>query len=114
MDAAQKRKLRQQYKAQPLRGGFYRICCAPAGSAWLRATTELQGAKNRFAFACNVGSCPEPAMRDAWTQYGPAAFTLEVLEELEQKETQTEREFAEDIAVLRELWAEKLAGGEPV
>ena len=53
-------------------------------------------------------------MRDAWAQYGPAAFTLEVLEELEQKETQTEREFAEDIAVLRELWAEKLAGGEPV
>jgi len=114
MDAALKRKLRQQYKAQPLHGGVYRICCTPAGSAWLRATTELQGAKNRFTFACNVGSCPEPAMRAAWAQYGPASFTLEVLEELEQKETQTEHEFSEDIAVLRELWAEKLAGGDPV
>ena len=114
MDAALKRKLRQQYKAQPLHGGVYRICCAPAGSAWLRATTELQGANNRFTFACNVGSCPEPAMRAAWAQYGPAAFTLEVLEEMEQKETQSEHEFTEDSAVLRELWAEKLAGGEPV
>ncbi|MDD2991958.1 MAG: GIY-YIG nuclease family protein [Pygmaiobacter sp.] len=114
MDAALKRKLRQQYKAQLLRGGVDRICCAPAGKSWLRATTELQGVKNRLSFACNIGSCPEPDMRPAWDQYGPASFTLEVLEELEQKETQTEREFADDIAVLRELWAEKLAGGEPV
>lgn len=46
--------------------------------------------------------------RPEWGRDGKA-FVFEVLEELTQKETQTEAEFKADIDALFELWQEKLA-----
>ena len=46
-------------------------------------------------------------MQKDWRAFGPSAFTFQVLEELVQKEGQTEAEFREELAVLGELWAEK-------
>ena len=55
-------------------------------------------------------------------RYGPGSFAFEVLEELKKDETQTDREFAQDIGALFELWQERLredgadekCGGPPV
>lgn len=70
----------------------------------------MQGSKNRFAFSTSTNFCPEACMAQAWKQHGAAAFSFEVLEEIEKKETQTDREFSDDVAVLLELWSEKLKG----
>lgn len=42
-----------------------------------------------------------------WETFGGDAFTFEILEEITQKETQTEAEFREELELLGELWAEK-------
>ena len=43
--------------------------------------------------------------------YGAASFSFAVLEELQKNETQTDREFAEDVQTLFELWQEKRESG---
>ncbi len=108
MQGDAKKALKAQYKNRTVIGGVFRIRCDAAGQAWLRATTDLQGSKNRFAFSISTDLCAESCMADAWKRHGAAAFSFEVLETLEKKETQTDREFSDDIAILNALWAEKL------
>ncbi len=111
MDAYSKKALKAQYKSRTVVGGVFCIRCALADAAWLRSTTDIQGAQNRFAFSVSTDLCPEAYMAQAWKRHGAAAFSFEVLEMLEKKETQSERAFSDDIAVLLQMWAEKLNGG---
>lgn len=105
-----KKTLKAQYKNRIVVGGVFCIRCDAAGEAWLRSTTDLQGSQNRFAFSVTTDLCPEACMASAWKQYGAAGFSFEVLETLQKKDTQTDREFSDDVAILFEIWAEKLKG----
>ncbi|MDF2887710.1 MAG: hypothetical protein K0R23_2095 [Lacrimispora sp.] len=107
MEHLTKKELKDQYKNRILTGGIYRIQCSGDDSYWLRTSLDMQGSKNRFAFSKNTDSCPEICMLKAWKQYGANAFSLEIVEEIEKKETQTQRQFADDINTLLELWKEK-------
>lgn len=111
MKEASRKEMKNQYKNSKQIGGVYRIRCDQAGESWVRASANLQGAKNRFAFQCTTNLCPEAAMSPAWKRYGAAGFTFEILEEIEKKETQTPREFSEDVSALLELWNEKQDDG---
>ena len=53
--------------------------------------------------------CTVLSIQKEWASYGPDAFFFEVLESMEQGETQGAREFREDVKALEELWKEKLA-----
>lgn len=108
MQSDAKKALKAQYKNRTVVGGVFLIRCDAAGEAWLRSTTDLRGDQNRFSFSVSTDMCPEPCMADAWKRHGAAAFSFEALETLEKQETQTDREFSDDIAVLSGLWAEKL------
>jgi len=47
-------------------------------------------------------------LRDEYkVKYGAEAFSFEILEEIEKKDSQTTDEFKEDLMVLEQLWAEK-------
>ncbi|MDF2512713.1 MAG: hypothetical protein K0S04_2579 [Herbinix sp.] len=46
-------------------------------------------------------------MRSDWEAHGAASFSFTVLEEITKKETQTDREFNEDLKLLLEMWNEK-------
>ena len=111
MKEASKKEMKNQYKNSRQIGGIYRIRCDGADESWVRASADLQGAKNRFAFQCATNLCPETAMSPAWKRYGAAGFTFEILEEIKKKETQTPRELSEDISAQQELWNEKQGEG---
>jgi hypothetical protein len=51
-------------------------------------------------------------LQSDWNKQGSEQFVFEVLEELKKNETQTMDEFKADIALLKEIWLEKLADND--
>lgn len=109
MNDLSKKELKEQYRQQEHIGGIYRITCTQSEHQWILSATNLQGAKNRFAFSVATNSCPEHSMSADWELYDASSFSFEILEELKQTETQTNREFSDDIRTLLDLWREKNA-----
>lgn len=108
MDHQRRKELKQQYSQRRQMGGVFLIKNTVTGQGLLQAEADWQGSKNRHDFSQKTGSCVYGKLAEEWNKYGPNAFAFTLLEELEQKDEQTPREFREDLAVLRELWAEKL------
>ena len=103
-----KRDISRTYKERRRLGGVYRITNTVNGRYLLGYAADVASARNRFAFAQSTGSAVDPRLRADWQEQGPQAFTLEVLEELEQGPEQSESEFLEDLRTLEGLWREKL------
>ncbi|WMI79990.1 GIY-YIG nuclease family protein [Anaerotignum sp. MB30-C6] len=103
-----KKALKEKYKNKVTVGGVYCVKCSENKNIWLRSTTDMQSSKNRFAFSVSTKTFPEACMIEAWNQFGPPAFSFEILEEIQKKEVQTEQEFSEDVATLLEIWTETL------
>ncbi len=113
MDKSSRKALKEQYQNRKIVGGVYCIKCKDRDEVWFRATEDMQGAKNRFQFFVSTDSCPEPSMMDAWKESGASGFSFEVIEEIERNETQTDREFSDDVNILLELWLEKNQNLDP-
>ncbi len=110
MERLTKKEIKEQYKNRRFIGGVYSIKCDGNGREWIKSTTDLEGQSNRFNFFVTTNTCPEPAMRSEWEQFGAGAFSFSVLEKLEKGETQTNKEFAEDIQALYEMWLKENRG----
>jgi hypothetical protein len=110
MDVKQNRKdLVEQYKQRKVVGGVYLIRNTINGKIAVEATVDMPGSQNRFAFAQSTGSGTIFKLQKDWLAMGGSAFVLEVLETIEKKESQTDKEFKEDVQTLKEIWLEKLA-----
>lgn len=110
MDRQNRRELIAAYKERKVCGGVFGIRNTVTGKILLLSTTDLQGCENRFRFSQMTGSCTYSKVQKDWAQYGGQAFCFELYEALEKKETQTDRQFREDIDTLYGLWLEKLQG----
>ena len=107
MDKLSKKELRDNYINRTAIGGVYYIKCNGSGHMWLKSTTDMPGQRNRYNYTVVTNTCPEPGMLKDWNQYGAESFSFTVLEEIKKGETQTDREFADDIRVLLDIWKEK-------
>lgn len=108
MDKQTRRDAAAAYKTRRQLGGVYQIKNTVTGRVLPGWAADLRGSENRFRFAQMTDSCVNYALQSDWKQYGGSAFAFEVLETLEQKETQTAAEFTADVQTLYALWQEKL------
>ncbi|WP_313133900.1 GIY-YIG nuclease family protein [Anaerocolumna sp.] len=106
MEKLSRKELKEQYKNRVVIGGVYSIKCDATGRTWIKSTKDMESAKRRFEFMIETNMCPEMSMNPEWNQYGSKTFSFAVLEELKKGETQTEREFSDDIDALLEMWIE--------
>ena len=112
MDKQKRKEMTAAYREQRAQGGVVAIVCAATGRRLLMSGADLRGMQNRFRFASATGSCVSPRIQADWSRYGADAFSLEVLETLEQKEDQDAAAFRGDVRALEELWREKYAPEE--
>lgn len=105
-----KKELQAQYKEREVIGGVYAIKNTENGKILIDSAVNLQGIKNRFEFSQKTGSCVDMKLQKDWAEYGSAAFSFEVLEELKKGETQNDKEFKADVNMLKEMWLEKMTG----
>jgi len=104
-----KKEIIAEYKERKILGGIFVIRNSDTGKILLDSTTNLQGAKNLFEFSKKTGSCGILKLQSDWTAIGKEKFVFDVLEELEKGETQTLKEYKDDLEVLKLMWKEKMA-----
>ena len=102
-----RKELIARYKEREVIGGVYAIKNMLRSKLLLQATVDLNGSKNRFEFAQSTGSCIETKLQKDWSRQNGEHFVFEVLETLKKGETQTAKEFEEDVNTLLEMWQEK-------
>jgi hypothetical protein len=98
-----RKEISNEYKAHKLYGGVYTITNTINGKYLIGYAANLKSIQNRFQFAITTGSTVHPKLQKDWEEFGAQVFTLEVLEELEQKPDQSEAEFMEDLKTLEQL-----------
>ena len=107
-DVNRRREITKAYKERKLRGGVYTITNTRNGKYLIGHAANVASVQNRFQFAITTGSGVDPRLRKDWDEFGPAAFTLEVREELEQQPDQSQAEFLDDLKTLEQLWRANL------
>jgi hypothetical protein len=107
MKPQNKKDLIAAYKQCVQIGGIYAVTNKETGKTLVLATADTGGIRKRYEFSEMVGGCFHPKLQQDANRYGNGAFSFSVLEELEKKSTQTDREFAEDLDVLLAMWLEK-------
>ena len=107
MKPQNKKDLIAAYKQRTQIGGVYAVSNKETGKALVLASSEIGGIQKRYEFAEATGGCFHPKLQQDVNRLGSSAFTFTVLETMERKSTQTDREFAEDLDVLLSLWLEK-------
>lgn len=103
-----RKELLAAYKERKVIGGICSIQNIINGRMYLAAVNDLQGYKNRYDFAQINGICIDLRIKSDYEKFGKEAFEFVVLEELVKKETQTDKEFSDDVKTLKEIWLEKI------
>ncbi len=98
-----RKALSKAYKERKLVGAVYLIRNTQNGKYLIGHAVDLASARNRFEFAVTTGSAIDPRMRADWAAFGPHAFTLDILEELEQGPEQTRAQLEADLVALEQL-----------
>jgi hypothetical protein len=98
-----RKEINDEFKSRKLCGGVYTITNSVNGKYLLGYAADLKSIQNRFQFTITSGSTFHPKLQKDWEEYGAHVFTIEVLEELEQKPDQSQAEFIEDLKTLEQL-----------
>ena len=77
------------------------------GKSLVGTSPDLPGMLNRQRFQLERNSHPDPELQKHWNEFGPDAFTFEILDQLEPS-SKAGYEPSEDLRVLLQMWVEKL------
>ena len=88
------------YKERKTSGGIYAVFCRVSGQRWIGKTADLDKIQNRLWFTLRQGGFRHTSLQTAWTTHGAAAFTLEIVEKLDDEALAfvRDRVFAERLA----------------
>ncbi|PPD57469.1 GIY-YIG nuclease family protein [Dehalogenimonas etheniformans] len=107
-----KKELINEYKQRKVVGGVFRVVNTKNGKFLLDYATDLQAKQNSFNFMVTTNASFDYKMDKDWKEFGAQAFRFEVLDSLEKKKDQSQKEFIEDLKTLKGMWGEKVVGTE--
>ena len=112
MDSSRKKEMLHAYKQRKIEGGVYALRCTATRRCMIDMTTDLAGAKNRFAFSANSNLCPHHLLQADWRTHGADGFRFEVLETLPKKEEESLWDYKESLALLCTMLRDKTPADE--
>lgn len=77
------------YKEQKTAAGVFAIHCQTGEGGqtgalvWVGKAPNLDTIENRYWFSLRLGTHPNAGLQAAWTAHGEAAFSIEILEQLD-------------------------------
>ncbi|WP_431861232.1 GIY-YIG nuclease family protein [Azospirillum sp.] len=74
------------YKERKAPAGVYAVRCEPTGERWVGGAPDLDTIGNRLWFQLRLKAFPYRSLQAAWDAHGEAAFSLDVLEHLEDED----------------------------
>ena len=100
-------ELRRDYKEAPRQSGIFQIKNTKTGKILLGSSTNLHGPLNKHRFMLSIGRHDNVALQNDWKQFGPEAFTFEILEIIKPSD---DPGFCleDELTLLEQIWLEKL------
>jgi hypothetical protein len=83
MNPKQRKAAVAAYRERKAVAGIYAVTCRPSGQRWIGRAPDLGTIQNRLWFTLRQGGCPHQALQAAWNRHGPDAFSLEIIERIE-------------------------------
>lgn len=108
MDRERKKQLTEFYLEKKKIGGIIGVRNTVTGKTLLISTHDIDGYMNRFSFSLSTNTPIHAKLASDWVQYGADRFVCEILESIEKKKDQTDREFTDDISELLDMQKEKM------
>ena len=102
-----KKEAKKKYKQTLPPMGVYQIKNLVNGKILIGNSKNLTGKFNSYKFQLNSGTHMNSELQADYKKYGENNFSFEILDQIEPKEDLT-FDFTNDLAVLEELWIEKL------
>ena len=102
-----RKELIRKYKETPRPAGVYRVQHRPTGRILLGSSPDAPAMLNRIRAQLRMKGHPNRTLQADWDSDGPEAFLFEVVDLLTASGDPKE-DLAEELAILLELWTEKL------
>jgi hypothetical protein len=102
-----KAEAKREYKESTRPMGIYRIRNLQSGKSYVGYGLDLPAKLNRHKAEFKFGSHRNPELLAEWKSLGEAAFTFEVLDELE-LDKDSKADPMEELRLLNEMWIGKL------
>lgn len=102
-----KKELKLMYKELDVQAGIYQIKNTINNKVLLGSTRNLK-TLNGVKFSLEQGSYANKELQEEWKQYGPGAFTFDVIEVLKKEEDMGYFNEKKELEMLLEKWLEQL------
>lgn len=102
-----RKALIRAYKENPPPAGIFRITNTANGKILVGKGLNVQGKLNGQQAQLEFQGHRNAALQADWNEYGPEAFTFEVLDSLDEPQGEAANR-ADELAALEQLWLEKL------
>ncbi len=97
----------REYKENPPPAGIFKITNTANGKILIGKVLNVQGRINSNLAQLKFGSHRNRVLQEEWNQYGPDAFSFEILDFLKEDPANPET-LVKELAVLEDLWLDKL------
>lgn len=108
MSAIDRKACIREYKETSRPAGVYQVRNVMRGKSLVGSSRDLSGILNRQRFQLKNGSHPDRELQQDWNELGPDAFEFTVVDTLSPTQ-KPDYDPTADLAVLLEMWREKLA-----
>jgi len=99
--------VKRQYKERKKPAGVFQVKNRVNGKVLLGSSLNLEGPLNSHKFMLQIGKHRNAALQKEWNEFGPDAFTFEILEAVKVTDNPSFN-LDDELTLLEQIWIEKL------